>query len=126
MGQVWHPPERRRSGPLPHRAGLGEFGPAEFRAKVDEPHSLRRAGRHEELANLAAYLVSDFADYINGEVVTIDGGEWICGAGEMNMLTEMTPKIGQNGGKIPEEEILRHLPCRSVRIGAERFQKAKK
>ncbi|HYM13093.1 MAG TPA: SDR family oxidoreductase [Bryobacterales bacterium] len=33
-----------------------------------------RVGRHEELANLAAYLCSDYADYINGESVTIDGG----------------------------------------------------
>ena len=33
-----------------------------------------RHGRHEELANLAAYLCSNFADYINGETVTIDGG----------------------------------------------------
>ena len=33
-----------------------------------------RVGRHEELANLVAYLCSDYADYINGESVTIDGG----------------------------------------------------
>ena len=43
-------------------------------------------GDHQELANLAAYLVSDFSAYINGEVVTIDGGEWLQGAGEFNML----------------------------------------
>ncbi|XJR87651.1 SDR family oxidoreductase [Elizabethkingia anophelis] len=47
---------------------------------------LRRVGDHQELANLAAYLVSDFSAYINGEVVTIDGGEWLQGAGEFNML----------------------------------------
>ncbi len=33
-----------------------------------------RVGRHEELANLVAFLCSDYADYINGESVTIDGG----------------------------------------------------
>lgn len=53
---------------------------------------LRRFGEHEELANLAAYLVSDYAGYINGEVVTIDGGEWLQGAGEMNAL-EKVPKL---------------------------------
>ncbi|MEG0915706.1 MAG: SDR family oxidoreductase, partial [Myroides sp.] len=52
---------------------------------------LRRVGDHQELANLAAYLVSDFSQYINGEVVTIDGGEWLQGAGEFNML-ENIPK----------------------------------
>ncbi|GIV39406.1 MAG: short-chain dehydrogenase [Thermonema sp.] len=45
-----------------------------------------RVGEHQELANLAAYLMSDFSAYINGEVVTIDGGEWLKGAGEFNML----------------------------------------
>ena len=45
-----------------------------------------RVGEHQELANLAAYLMSDFSAYINGEVITIDGGEWLKGAGEFNML----------------------------------------
>ena len=52
---------------------------------------LKRVGEHIELANLASYLVSDQAAYINGEVVTIDGGEWLQGAGEMNEL-EKLPK----------------------------------
>ena len=47
---------------------------------------MRRLGEHQELANLAAYLMSDFSAYVNGEVVTIDGGEWLQGAGEFNML----------------------------------------
>lgn len=52
---------------------------------------LRRVGRHEELANLAAFLVADQAGYINGEVVTIDGGEWLHGAGQFNFLERLTP-----------------------------------
>jgi len=48
-------------------------------------------GEHQELANLASYLVSDFSAYVNGEVVTIDGGEWLQGAGEFNML-DAVPK----------------------------------
>ncbi|HXZ81200.1 MAG TPA: SDR family oxidoreductase [Terriglobales bacterium] len=47
---------------------------------------LKRFGRPEEIADLAAFLVSDRAGYINGEVVTIDGGEWLQGAGEFNSL----------------------------------------
>jgi NAD(P)-dependent dehydrogenase (short-subunit alcohol dehydrogenase family) len=35
---------------------------------------MRRFGRHDELANLVAYLLSEQAEYINGECVVIDGG----------------------------------------------------
>lgn len=49
-----------------------------------------RTGKHEELANLAAYLISDYAEFINGEVVTIDGGEWLNGAGQFNRLGKLT------------------------------------
>lgn len=51
---------------------------------------LGRVGEKDELANLAAYLISDYAAYINGEVVTIDGGEWLQGAGQFNDLLEVT------------------------------------
>jgi hypothetical protein len=47
---------------------------------------LKRYGEHQELANLAAYLMSDFSAYVNGEVVTIDGGEWLYNAGEFTGL----------------------------------------
>ncbi|MFC0183980.1 NAD(P)-dependent dehydrogenase, short-chain alcohol dehydrogenase family [Pseudarcicella hirudinis] len=47
---------------------------------------LKRVGEHQELANLAAYLMSDFSAYVNGEVITIDGGEWLKGAGEFSDL----------------------------------------
>lgn len=54
---------------------------------------LGRFGDHPELANLAAYLISDYAGYINGEVVTIDGGEWLKGAGEFNQLEKIPKRI---------------------------------
>jgi NAD(P)-dependent dehydrogenase (short-subunit alcohol dehydrogenase family) len=50
---------------------------------------MRRVGAHIELANLAAYLLSDFAGFINGDVVTIDGGEWLKGAGQFNFLDRL-------------------------------------
>lgn len=45
---------------------------------------LKRTGDHQELANVAAFLMSDYAEFINGETITIDGGEWIQGAGQFN------------------------------------------
>lgn len=60
---------------------------------------LKRLGQHEELANLACYLMSDYSGYIHGEIITIDGGEWIGGAGQFNWLEnlpdEMWDKIRQ-------------------------------
>lgn len=50
-------------------------------------------GDHQELANLAAYLVSDFSAYVNGEVIVIDGGEWLKGAGQFNMLEAIPEEI---------------------------------
>ena len=52
-----------------------------------------RTGEHQELSNLAAYLMSDYSAYVNGEVITIDGGEWLKGAGEFNHLEEVTPQM---------------------------------
>jgi NAD(P)-dependent dehydrogenase (short-subunit alcohol dehydrogenase family) len=48
-----------------------------------------RFGEHEEFANLAAFLVSDAAPYINGECVTIDGGAWLASGGLFNGLTRV-------------------------------------
>jgi NAD(P)-dependent dehydrogenase (short-subunit alcohol dehydrogenase family) len=45
---------------------------------------LRRFGTLEEFANLAAFLVSDGCTQINGEVVVMDGGEWLQGASEFS------------------------------------------
>jgi NAD(P)-dependent dehydrogenase (short-subunit alcohol dehydrogenase family) len=51
---------------------------------------LKRVGRHEELANLAVYLLADGSQYINGECVTIDAGAWLRGAGQFSFLDALT------------------------------------
>lgn len=51
---------------------------------------LGRVGEHGELANLAAYLLSDSAGFITGDVVYIDGGERAYGGGEFNVLDAVT------------------------------------
>ncbi len=62
----------------------------EFEPRALEQHPMKRLGRHEELANLAAFLLSNAAQYINGECVVIDGGQWLRGAGEFNDLLELS------------------------------------
>jgi NAD(P)-dependent dehydrogenase (short-subunit alcohol dehydrogenase family) len=78
-------------GPFPTEGAWSRLSPTpELSEKMIERIPLKRVGEKQELANLAAYLVSDFAAYVNGEVVTIDGGEWLQGAGEFNELTEVS------------------------------------
>ncbi|WP_054027915.1 SDR family oxidoreductase [Bacillus sp. FJAT-28004] len=80
-------------GPFPTEGAWSRLSPTpELEAKMISRIPLNRVGDKEELANLAAYLVSDFAQYLNGEVVTIDGGEWLQGAGQFNSLVDVTDK----------------------------------
>ncbi len=81
-------------GPFPTKGAWDRLVPGEFREKMDLKNRVpvKRAGEHQELCNLAAYLISDFSAYVNGDVVTIDGGEWLQGAGEFNMFEAVTPE----------------------------------
>jgi NAD(P)-dependent dehydrogenase (short-subunit alcohol dehydrogenase family) len=82
-------------GPFPTKGAWDRLLPGELKDKFDikKKVPLKRVGEHQELANLAAYLMSDFSAYINGEVITIDGGEWLQGAGEFNMLEKIPQQM---------------------------------
>jgi len=82
-------------GPFPTKGAWDRLLPENIRSEFDlaKKVPLNRVGEHQELANLAAYLVSDFSAYMNGEVITIDGGEWLKGAGQMNLLEAITPEM---------------------------------
>lgn len=79
-------------GPFPTEGAWERLFPGGLDKKLGVVNEipLQRPGDHRELANLASYLLSDYAAYINGEVVTIDGGEWLLGAGEMNFLLQLS------------------------------------
>lgn len=79
-------------GPFPTEGAWSRLLPGDLVKKFDpaERIPLKRVGEHQELANLAAYLMSDFSAYINGEVITIDGGEWLRNGGEFSHL-ELIP-----------------------------------
>jgi len=79
-------------GPFPTKGAWDRLFPKEMSDKInlESRVPLKRVGEHQELANLAAYLMSDFSSYINGEVITIDGGEWLQGAGQFNQMESIT------------------------------------
>ncbi len=82
-------------GPFPTKGAWDRLLPGDLREKFDMKKKVPvgRVGVHQELANLAAYLMSDFSAYVNGEVITIDGGEWLKGAGQMNMLEDIPQEM---------------------------------
>lgn len=82
-------------GPFPTKGAWDRLLPGDLAEKFDMAKKvpLQRVGDHQELANLAAYLVSDFSAYINGEVVVIDGGEWLKGAGQFNLLEAIPEEL---------------------------------
>ncbi|HUO26591.1 MAG TPA: SDR family oxidoreductase [Candidatus Aquilonibacter sp.] len=74
-------------GPIPTQGAFSRVLPRPDLEKLAlERNPLHRFGTLEELANLAAFLVSDNSGYINGEVVRMDGGEFLQGAGEFSSL----------------------------------------
>jgi NAD(P)-dependent dehydrogenase (short-subunit alcohol dehydrogenase family) len=79
-------------GPFPTEGAWSRLLPGDLVKKFDPAQRipLKRVGEHQELANLAAYLMSEFSAYVNGEVITIDGGEWLRNGGEFSHL-EMVP-----------------------------------
>jgi NAD(P)-dependent dehydrogenase (short-subunit alcohol dehydrogenase family) len=74
-------------GPFPTEGAWSRLMPSkQFEDHALNKHPMHRFGKHEELANLAAFLLSDMSEYINGECVVIDGAQWLRGAGEFNDL----------------------------------------
>lgn len=92
-------------GPFPTEGAWSRIIPSPgFEELHRQKHPMQRFGRHEELTNLAAYLISPQADYINGDCITIDGGQWLRQGGEFNDLLELPPEAWEamektRGGK---------------------------
>lgn len=85
-------------GPFPTEGAWSRLLPGDLVKKFDPAQRipLKRVGEHQELANLAAYLMSDYSGYINGEVITIDGGEWLRNGGEFSHLEVIPDEMWDN------------------------------
>jgi NAD(P)-dependent dehydrogenase (short-subunit alcohol dehydrogenase family) len=77
-------------GPVPTEGAFSRLMPDKsFEEMAKKRNPLRRFGTHEELANLAAFLVSEYSGYINGDQIVMDGGEWLKGAGEFSYVGDL-------------------------------------
>ena len=81
-------------GPFPTKGAWDRLFPKPISSLFNFEKSLpmKRYGNHQELSNLAAYMISDYAGYLNGEVITLDSGEWIKNAGQFNKLEKIPNK----------------------------------
>ncbi len=78
-------------GPFPTEGAWSRLVPrADLAEQFETRNPLGRAGTHQEFVDLVAYMLSPSAGYLNGEVVTIDGGEWLAGAGQFNFASALT------------------------------------
>jgi NAD(P)-dependent dehydrogenase (short-subunit alcohol dehydrogenase family) len=92
-------------GPIPTEGAFSRLLPRpELEEVAKKRIPINRFGTPEEFANLAAFLISDYSGFINGEVVTMDGGEWLQGAGEFTALGRM----------LTEEEWKRMKPAKKT------------
>jgi NAD(P)-dependent dehydrogenase (short-subunit alcohol dehydrogenase family) len=78
-------------GPFPTEGAWSRLVPNEAMDKAwMNKIPLGRVGEHRELADLAAFLLAEGSAYINGEVVVIDGGEWLKGAGQYSLMEQLS------------------------------------
>jgi NAD(P)-dependent dehydrogenase (short-subunit alcohol dehydrogenase family) len=77
-------------GPFPTDGAWDRLVPDDdLEQKMRERIPVRRFGEPEELATLASFLLSDLSAFMNGEVVTFDGGEALAAGGQFNTFTRM-------------------------------------
>jgi NAD(P)-dependent dehydrogenase (short-subunit alcohol dehydrogenase family) len=81
-------------GPFPTEGAWSRIIPSpEYEEAHRRRHPMQRFGRHDELTNLAAFLLAPQAEYINGDCVTIDGAQWLRQGGEFNDLLEVPASL---------------------------------
>ena len=81
-------------GPFPTEGAWSRLmASKQFEEHAKDKNPMKRFGRHEELTSLAVFLLSDMAEYINGECVVIDGAQWLRGAGEFNDLLMLPDSV---------------------------------
>jgi NAD(P)-dependent dehydrogenase (short-subunit alcohol dehydrogenase family) len=73
-------------GAFPTAGATGQLRPEGRDQSWAARNPLGRAGEHGELANLASFLISDGAAYINGEMVVVDGGAHLRTSGAEDLL----------------------------------------
>ena len=98
LAQEWGPKGIRANaiapGPFPTKGAWERLMPEPLMKKTGAGTGasgipLRRMGEHQELANLAVFLMSGQCDYLTGAVIPIDGGQWLANSGNFHSLSAL-------------------------------------
>lgn len=76
-------------GPIPTEGAFSRLMAGDMEKTAKQRIPLNRFGTHREIADLATYLLAGESGFITGEVVTLDGGEWLQSGGEFAGLMQM-------------------------------------
>jgi NAD(P)-dependent dehydrogenase (short-subunit alcohol dehydrogenase family) len=80
-------------GPIDGTEGMARLAPNDaMRDAVKKSVPLKRMGNLDDVANLCMFLASDFASYITGAIIPVDGGWVVSGAGSMNSILSAAMK----------------------------------
>ncbi|TXL71912.1 SDR family oxidoreductase [Vineibacter terrae] len=82
-------------GPFPTEGAWARLNPMGDNTRYKDRNPMGRVGRHPELANMAAFLMCDEVEYINGEVIAIDGAAGIMGSGTFSGMLSQTEEDWQ-------------------------------
>jgi len=82
-------------GPFPTEGAWARLSPRGDGGDYKERIPLGRVGNHSELANMAAFMMADEVEYLSGEVIALDGAQWLQGTGTFSSMLKYSEQDWQ-------------------------------
>ena len=90
-------------GPFPTKGAWERLNPDNNDDGMTNTVPLGRVGEMEELQNLATFLIADGCDYLTGQTIGLDGGQYLTGGGTFSQLDKLTDEDWENMRKLIRE-----------------------
>ena len=90
-------------GPFPTKGAWERLNPDSNDDGMTNTVPLGRVGEMEELQNLATFLMADGCDYLTGQTIGLDGGQYLTGGGTFSQLDKLSDEDWENMRKLIRE-----------------------
>ena len=90
-------------GPFPTKGAWDRLNPDSNDDGMTNTVPLGRVGEMEELQNLATFLMADGCDYLTGQTIGLDGGQYLTGGGTFSQLDKLSDEDWENMRKLIRE-----------------------